>query len=241
MTDEQPPDVRGMSKQEPNTNTLANMLADRMHADIVASELQEDDFFMTGDQVAQQYGVSRSIAREALGQLRALGVLKSRQRKGLLVGRPDPVKLMSQWVPFYGRGAQGNELSRLAELRFVLEMGAVDLAVAHATDEQIQRAQALAYDFESVASQFGHNAQTDRIDLAYHSLILEMTGNPLVAGMHRVLADYFLASTLEAPKPNEDPVSSIRAHHMIAEAFARRDAETVRSILRSHLRRTLDD
>ncbi len=230
-----------MSKHEPNTNTLANVIADRMHADIVASELQEDDFFMTGDQVEQHYGVSRSIAREALGQLRALGVLKSRQRKGLLVGRPDPVKLMSQWVPFYGRGAQGNELSRLAELRFVLEMGAVDLAIAHGTEEQVQRAAKLAGEFEAVAAKYGHNERADQIDLAFHSLILEMTGNPLVSGMHRVLADYFLASTLEAPKPSEDPVSSIRAHHMIAEAFARRDAEMVRSILRSHLRRTLDD
>lgn len=230
-----------MSKREPNTNTLANVIADRMHADIVASELQEDDFFMTGDQVERHYGVSRSIAREALGQLRALGVLKSRQRKGLLVGRPDPVKLMSQWVPFYGRGAQGNELSRLAELRFVLEMGAVDLAVTHATEEQIQRAAKLAEEFEAIASKSGHNEKSDQIDLAFHSLILEMTGNPLIAGMHRVLADYFLASTLEAPKPEEDAVSSIRAHHTIAEAFARRDAEMVRSILRSHLRRTLDD
>ncbi|GMV90448.1 MAG: GntR family transcriptional regulator [Candidatus Hydrogenedentota bacterium] len=230
-----------MSKREPNTNTLANVIADRMHADIVASELQEDDFFMTGDQVAEHYGVSRSIAREALGQLRALGVLKSRQRKGLLVGRPDPVKLMSQWVPFYGRGAQGNELSRLAELRFVLEMGAVDLAIAHGTEEQIQRAARLAGEFEAVASKYGHNEKADQIDLTFHSLILEMTGNPLVSGMHRVLADYFLASTLEAPKPSEDPTSSIRAHHMIAEAFARRDAEMVRSILRAHLRRTLDD
>jgi len=230
-----------MCKPEPNTNTLANVLADRIHADIVASELHEDDFFMTGDQVAHHYGVSRSIAREALGQLRALGVLKSRQRKGLLVGRPDPIKLMSRWVPFYGRGAQGNELSRLAELRYVLEMGAVDLAVTHARDEQIERAATLANQFDAVASKCGHNQETDRIDLAFHTLILEMTGNLLVAGMHRVLSDYFLASTLEAPKPNEDPVSSIRAHHMIAEAFARRDREMVRSILRSHLRRTLDE
>lgn len=230
-----------MSKSEPNTNTLGNMLADQMHADIVASGLQEDEFFMTGDQVAKHYGVSRSIARESLGQLRALGVLKSRQRKGLLVGRPDPIKLMSRWVPFYGRGTQGNELSRLAELRYVLELGAVDLAVPHASEDQVKRVCVLAERFEQVASKFGHNQEADRIDLAFHTLILEMTGNALIAGMHRVLSDYFLASTQEAPKPNEDPVSSIRAHHMIAEAFTRRDGEMVRSVLRSHLRRTLDD
>ena len=230
-----------MRKREPNTNTLANRLADRMHADIVASGLQEDDFFTTGDQVAKDNGVSRSVARESLGQLCALGVLKSRQRKGLLVGRPDPVKLMSRWVPCYGRGAQGNELSRLAELRYALELGAVDLAVPKASEDQIMRLAALADQFEYVASRFGHNPEADQIDLVFHSLILEMTGNELVAGMHRVLADYFLASSREAPKPNEDALSAIRAHHTIAEAFARRDGEMARSVLRSHLRRTLDE
>lgn len=230
-----------MSKREPNTETLANRLADRMHADIVASGLQEDDFFSTGDQVAKDNGVSRSIARESLGQLCALGVLKSRQRKGLLVSRPDPVRLMSRWVPCYGRGVQGNELSRLAELRYALELGAVDLAVPNASEEQIRRLAVLAGQFEYVALRFGHNPEADQVDLVFHSLILEMTGNELVAGMHRVLADYFLASSREAPKPNEDAVSAIRAHHMIAEAFARRDGEMVRSVLRSHLQRTLDE
>ncbi|MCC6487855.1 MAG: FadR family transcriptional regulator [Candidatus Hydrogenedentes bacterium] len=230
-----------MSIREPNTDTLANLLADRMHAEIVASGLQENEFFTTGDQVAKDNGVSRSIARESLGKLTALGVLKSRQRKGLLVGRPDPVKLMSRWVPCYGRGTQGNELSLLAELRYVLELGSVDLAVPHASEDQIKRLSTLADQFEYIASEFGHNPEADQIDLVFHTLILEMTGNELIAGMHRVLADYFLASSREAPKPSEDSVSAIRAHHMIADAFARRDAEMVRSVLRSHLRRTLDE
>jgi DNA-binding FadR family transcriptional regulator len=230
-----------MSRNEPNTDTPATTLADRMHADIVASELQEDELFMTCDQVVIHYGVSRSIARESLCQLRALGVLKSRQRKGLLVGRPDPVKLMKRWVPFYGRGSQGNELDRLAELRYVLELGAVDLAVAHASPEQVGRIADLANAFEVIAAEQGHTPDADQVDLTFHALILDMTGNPLIAGMHGVLSDYFLASTREAPKSGEDPVSAIRAHHMIAEAFARRDAETVRSILRSHLQRTLTD
>lgn len=230
-----------MNKRKPSTNTLASALADRMHADIVASGLQEDDFFTTGDQIAKENGVSRSVARESLGQLCALGVLKSRQRKGLLVGRPDPVKLMSRWVPCFVRGTQGNELSLLAELRYALELGAVDLAVPNASDDQVQRLAALANQFDYVASRFGHNPEADQVDLVFHSLILEMTGNELVAGMHRVLADYFLASSREAPKPNEDALSAIRAHHMIAEALARRDGEMARSVLRSHLRRTLDE
>jgi len=64
-----------------------------------------------------------------------------------------------------------------------------------------------------------------------------MTGNPLVAGMHGVVADYFHASKEFNTPPNAS--KAIREHHTIAEAFAQRDVETARSILRAHLRSTM--
>jgi DNA-binding GntR family transcriptional regulator len=69
--------------------------------------------------------------------------------------------------------------------------------------------------------------------MAFHGVILEMTGNPLIAGMHQVLADYFQFSAIYNHPPHAR--KAIREHHTIAEAFQRRDLETVRSILRSHL------
>jgi GntR family transcriptional regulator, transcriptional repressor for pyruvate dehydrogenase complex len=229
-----------MSTNEPNSQTLANSLVERLHSDIAAKDLREGDFFMTGDQVAEHYAVSRGVAREALSQLRALGVLKSRQRKGLLVGRPDPVAIMARWIPVYCRDGKGEGLASLAQLRYVLEMGAVDLVVPNAGQDQIAQLAQIAHDFEAIAAIHGHNEEADQVDLSYHCLILEMTGNPLVSGMHRVVSDYFLASTQAAPSPSEDPAAAIREHHMIADAISRQDAELVRTLLRAHLAKTLD-
>jgi len=64
-----------------------------------------------------------------------------------------------------------------------------------------------------------------------------MTGNPLIAGMHRVLADYFHASTQVAQPP--DAAKAIREHQMIVEAFVRRDHEAARTLLRCHLEGTI--
>lgn len=228
-----------MEQPAPQNGSLANRLASRIHQDIVSSDLREGELFMTGDQVEAHYEVSRSIAREALSQLRSLGILESRQRKGLLVGRPDPVQLMSRWVPLYGRNGSEREFKRLAQLRYVLEVGAVDLAAGQATEAQRERLGALADEFEAIAAESGHTPETDAIDLAFHGLILEMTGNPLIAGMHKVLADYFAASTEVAPNPKEDAAMSIREHHLIADAFRRGDSGLASSLLRAHLERTL--
>ncbi len=188
---------------------------------------------MTGGQIAERYAVSRTVAREALSRLRALGVLESRRRKGVLVAQPDPVKLSAHWVPMFGRAAGREGFRMLAQWRYVLELGAVDLAMVGATGDQVQRLRELADEFEAVATVHGHNAEADRIDMIFHATILEMTGNPLVAGMHRVLADYFQASATY--DPSADACKSAREHHIIVEAFERRDTETARSVLRSHL------
>lgn len=230
-----------MSDESNPTGTLASRLASQIHEDIIAAGLSEGEFFMTGDQVEAHYSVSRSIAREALSQLRSLGILESRQKKGLLVSRPDPVHLMSRWVPFYGRGGREGELDRLAQLRYVLEVGAVDLAVGHASAAQIDRLDALAREFEAAALESGHTPVTDKIDLAFHSLILEMTGNPLIAGMHKVLSDYFLASEQVAPLPQEDAAMALREHHLLVDAFRRHDRALAMTLLRAHLERTLSE
>lgn len=223
-----------MSARNTFSDTLANAVADRILEDIASSGLQEGQLFMTSDQVGERYSVSRSIAREAISRLQALGVLESRQRKGLLVRRPDPVRLTQQWLPFYCRASHAGDLRTLAEFRYALEVGAIELAIVKGTDEQIAELERCAAEFEAIASKRGHDAAADEADLAFHKAILDMTGNALVSGMHRVLSDYFQASRF---KP--EPLKAIREHHVIAEAFRRRDADTARAIMRAHLEGTV--
>lgn len=227
-----------MAMKEQNPNTLADNVAGRILADITSSKLQEGDLFMTGDQVGEHYSVSRSVAREAISRLQALGVIESRQRKGLLIARPDPVHLTQQWLPMYCRTSDLESLRMLAQFRYALEVGAVDLAIANATDEQMDLLEERVQDFETLASRTGHTPEADGRDLALHMVVLEMTGNALIAGMHRVLSDYFHAST-QLP-PMTDASKAIREHHIIVEAFRRRDAETARAMLRAHLQTTLE-
>ena len=228
-----------MNDTNPNSNTLANRLAEQIREEITDQQLMAGDFFMTGDEVAQRFGVSRGIAREAISQLRALGMLQSRQSKGLIVGKADLVGLLEQSLPFSGYDGQG--LLVLAQLRYALEVGAVDLAVANATDEQLGRLTELASEYHDVTEQAGHNEIADELELAFHRLILEMTGNPLIAGMHGVLSDYFQHASEQVADWTACPPHTVWEHEAIALAFARRDTEMARAYLKKHLTETLRD
>ena len=217
-----------MPSPEPNTDTLANSLAERIRRDILARGLKKDDLFMTEAGVVEHYQVSRNIAREAVSQLRALGVLKSRQAKGLLVASSNPVDLLSRSLPFFGNSA--GQLRQLAQLRYVLETGAIDLAVLHAADEQVRELLDLAVEFEKVVG----TSREDEIELAFHSLLLKMSGNPLISGMHQVVVDYFQWAARVPGRIHGEPGTAWQ-HRAIAEAIRQRDVEQARALLRQHL------
>src|SRR5438105_4589883 len=81
------------------SGTRAATLAEQIRRRIQTERLRDGDLFMTEAQVAEEYGVSRNITREAVSKLQALGILESRKRKGLIVRLPNPVKLLSHSLP----------------------------------------------------------------------------------------------------------------------------------------------
>jgi len=228
-----------MRPQKENAQNLTADLVEKVRLRIMDSDLADGVVFMTVDQIAAEYGVSRTIAREASSQLQALGLLKGRQRVGLVVHRPDTRVLMKNWLPLYGRSLGGESIQALAQLRYVLELGAVGLAEANATEDQRDRLREIAERFEKVTSNQGQSGEADLAELEFHSLLLEMTGNSLISGMHGVLSDYFHAAARKNPNWRTVSRDAVWEHKAIAKAIAQRDAELARNLLRRHLDNSL--
>ena len=223
-----------MKTIEPNRNTLANNLADQIRADIPKAGLAEGDFFMTGDEIAGKYGVSRVIAREAISQLRSLGILKSRQSKGLIIGKSDIVDLMEQGLPFCV--SSDDDLNHLAELRYCLEIGAIDMAVENSTSAQLARLSKIAEKYEKVVKTNPESPENDQLEIEFHSQILKLTHNPLIIGMHNILTAYFREYAMRKANWTANYERTAWEHKAIAESFCKRDTEMARAFLRRHLK-----
>jgi len=180
--------------------SLPQQLAERIQRHIEHEQLPDGQLFMTEAEVAERFAVSRTVAREAVGRLRAIGLLEGRQRKGLIVRHPDPVQLFSASLPSLARSDR--DLAELSRLRYVLEVGAIELAVKNATVEQIACLEELAEQFRNSANDLTWLEKEKELDIRFHSLLLEMTGSTLVAGMQRVLVDFSgQSSSLHHPTP----------------------------------------
>jgi DNA-binding FadR family transcriptional regulator len=230
-----------MRSGKENTQNLTNELVEKIRSRIMDSNLAKGEVFMTVDQIATEYGVSRTIAREASSQLQALGLLKGRQRVGLVMHRPDAQDLMKNWLPLYARSLGGESVQALAQLRYALELGTIGLAVVNATEAQIDRLRGIAEHFEAVTLAQGQTEEADNAELEFHSLVLEMSGNPLISGMHAVLSDYFLVAVQKNPNWRKVSSDAVWEHKAIAKAIAARDVELARNLLRHHLDNSLSE
>lgn len=219
---------------------------------------------MTEAQIAAEFGASRRVAREAVSRLRAFDLLRSRRRKGLVVGQANPVGLFSGSMQFFGRNPAN--IRDLAILRYTIEVGAVDLAVANITDTQVAQMLGIARDYDVLVREgFGvkgdsraaakqkkspvkhHEGSTlpehivaalDQADYLFHRSILDATASPLIGGMHQVLMDYFRITRekmITAPPAAAHMLDVAADHLAIAEAFATRDSDVASKRLKLHL------
>lgn len=216
--------------------TQARELARKIHRRIQTEQLLDGELFMTEAQLAAEYGVSRTVTREAVSRLQALGVLEGRKRKGLIVRRPDPLRLFQDSLP--SLVTSPTEWKDLAQLRYALEVGAIELAIRAATDEQIEQLAQIERELENAVREDVRSTHTIELDVKFHAQILEMTGSRMIAGMQQVLVQFFQMM----PQAETSPASAERIcweHRELLDAIRDRDIERARAIIRVQIRATL--
>lgn len=217
--------------------TQVRELAQKIRQRIQTERLPDGSFFMTEAQLAAEYGTSRTVTREAVSRLQALGILEGRKRKGLIVRCPDPLRLFQNSLP--SLVTSPDDWQDLAQLRYAIEVGAIELAIRGATDEQIERLGRIEQELELAVQEDMQSTRTIELDVKFHSLILEMTGSRLIAGMQQVLVQFF--QTMPRSKPSSASAERICwEHRELLDAIRDRDIERARAMIRVQIRATLN-
>lgn len=220
----------------PPSATQVYELAATIRKRIQAEQLEDGEFFMTEAQLATEYGVSRTVTREAVSRLQAIGLLEGRKRKGLIVRRPDPLRLFQNSLPSFTTSPE--DWRDLAQLRYALEVGSIELTIESATEEQLACLTQIERSLEAAVHQDLTSATAVDLDLKFHSYILEMTGSRMIAGMQQMLAQFFQIIP-RCPHTPESVERICRDHRELLDAICDRDVERARAIIRKQNRATL--
>src|SRR5690349_6450653 len=112
---------------------LSDRLAARLRAELKAGEWRPGERLPTEHQLAQAHGVSRTVVREAVHQLRSRGLLVSRQGSGVYVAEAPPAALELE-PPAPG---SVEAVVQIREERRALEAETAALAAARASALQV--------------------------------------------------------------------------------------------------------
>ena len=216
---------------------VAQRLSDRLAAllarDIEQGKLKPGDRLPTEPQLSAQHGVSRTVVREAVHQLKSQGLLRSRQGLGVFVA-PPPANKPLAFDPSVLESIDA--VAQIVEVRRALESEIAYLAAQRATKPQIA---ALRKALKAVEDASAEGRDGVNEDLAFHRAIAEASGNPQFSRLLGFLEQY-LREAMKVTRGNEaryrEFADEVRdEHHALVDAIASGDADRARAVAAAHM------
>ena len=212
---------------------LSDRLAAVLQSAIERGDLAPGDALPTEAEMVRQYGVSRTVVREAVSRLKSTGLLVSRQGSGVFVAqaaanRPlvlDPAQLGSP-----------DAVIEVVEVRRALETEAAGLAAERAGAAE-RRAILQACEAIDAAVAAGGDGVAE--DVEFHRRIAEASGNPQFGRLLGFL-DQYVRAAVAVTRANEarrdDFAQQVRDEHReLARAIFEGDAARARAAAASHM------
>lgn len=191
-----------------------------------------------------EFGVSRTVAREAMRLLESLGMLRARRRVGLIV-TPE-----AQWVVLDPRvigwrlagPGYDDQLRSLVELRTAVEPIAARLAARNATPEQRQKLAELAATMRSLGEDDrGASPEYLEADVEFHRTLLRASGNQLFAALDQVVEAVLVGRTQLGFTPARPREEAMHLHDGTAQAVAAGDPRAAEERSRAMVAVVLDE
>jgi DNA-binding GntR family transcriptional regulator len=167
------------------------------------------------DSLGERFGVSRTIARQALGQLAAEGLVELRRNRIAVVATPS-------W----------QEARDAFDIRIELERLVVRQLVGRLSRSQVSELR--AHVAEEEAARDGPDAVSIRLATEFHILLARMTSSPILIRYISEIA-YRCCLTLSLYSRPHSSECAVKEHRAIIDALAEGNADKVTALMHHHL------
>jgi len=226
-----PPTKKPRTKPKPVSSVADRVAEITAHLEqlILSGKLKPDDRLPPERDLAEQWNVSRSVVREAIGRLAGVGLVRSRQGSGTRIGSPDGSHQLLNYQWLLKQGIL--RLEHLSTARLPLETTIAALAAEHRTPEHLER---LAVEQRTLANEKASLKAHVEADMAFHSILAEATGNPIF----QIILAPIQELLIESRRRTLGKYGAKLAHDHHAKILAavdRQDAGAARKAMHDHI------
>ena len=212
---------------------LSDQVAEQLAAEIRRGGLAPGDKLPTEARLVEQFGVSRTVVREAVSRLKSLGLVDSRQGRGVFVRQPSafaPLNFEAQ------HAASQEAVIQMVEVRRALEAEVAALAAQRRSASDMRRIQTAVKALETAVQRGGNGVSED---VQFHRAIAEAAGNPFLLQTLEYLGQ-FLHGATQVTRANEarrlDFAQQVQDEHAaIVQAVQAGDAQAARLAAAGHM------
>lgn len=220
---------------------LHALVLDRFGLEICSGELASGSVLRI-EELEERFGVSRSVMRETLRVLAAMGLVASRRRVGVQVLPSTEWNLYDPQVIRWRLASPGRiaQLRSLTELRTAVEPEAARLAAVRAPLNNASELMGLAGKLWA-AGQAGDTETFLDLDIQFHRLILSSSGNEMFGKLNTLVAEVLSGRTHYGLMPSHPHNEALQLHVDVASAIQRSNPNEAHNAMLRIMQRALNE
>jgi GntR family transcriptional regulator, transcriptional repressor for pyruvate dehydrogenase complex len=214
---------------------LADQIVEDLKRRILDGGIAPGEKLPGENSLVEEFGVSRTVVREAVSRLQAAGLVETFQ------GRGSFVLEVPERTPGLREVRSHRDVLDLMDFRIGVESEAAGLAAVRRTDHQLKGIERALDDFRRVGDDPGRSVAAD---FAFHLKVAVASGNRFYSDLIGELGPMMIMlprTRLDPAYEMSDPdhlTRVVHEHENILAAIARTDPEAARAAMRVHLSST---
>jgi GntR family transcriptional regulator, transcriptional repressor for pyruvate dehydrogenase complex len=219
------------------TGSLGSHVASQLERMIVSGQIAVGDRVPTEGKLCEMFEVSRTVVREAITQLKSIGLVETRRGVGTTVLRNQPA---DNHYAYTINPTAVEDILNILELRLSVETQAAEFAALRHNEQDIERLEQCLDRFDR-ALEKGELARDE--DLAFHLGIAKATRNPFFYQFYEQFNKNIIPrakivnARLDNPATEEYMNRVCQEHREILDAIKSGNPEAASKAMHKHLYR----
>ncbi len=195
---------------------------------LIREQIAPGDLLPSENELSEQLQVSRGSVREALKILSAYGVVSIRRGDGTYVSDGANENMFTPLL--FQILVRDRDFTQLIEMRELLELGILNLAIAHASQDDLDAIDEALEKFENAIKNRSLGSTEDycKLDIAFHQAVAVAAHNAIVQEIYTFVIRLF--------EPSMAPLEGgvVESHRGMADAIASRNMKKAERYLEDH-------
>ncbi len=200
---------------------------------IISGELADGEALPPEREIVEQFGVSRTVVREAILALSNKGLVEAKPRYRPVVRKPSfdtAIDTVGNVVAMLLEEEGG--VKNLFDTRVMVEVYLARQAAVEANRDGMTALKDALEENEATINNMDLFFQTD---VNFHRVLYEMSGNPLLPSIHKAYTTWLKPNWSKMPTLPERNKLNFESHTAIYNAILMRDPDKAEAAVRKHL------